>query len=284
MLAHHRRRTRLVLMATLLVIMGSGGIVRAQDDEEPDDNQNAAAAQRLRAAVVQQAQNLEQVDQWVFGRFGGSGGARVKLDSTLALRLEDLGRSCGLTESQKKKLKLAGRGDIKRFFDKVEDLKRKYEALNDPNTNIWQEIQPLQIEINAGLFGDESIYAKTIKSTLEGEQSARYESVQRHKRSVRQRATVEWFVAHVDKGLGLSDDQRKRFVDLLMNETRPPRKFGQADYWYLMLQTTKVPTTKLKAIFDAPQWRLLSRQFVQAKGMEQWLKTNGVLPVDEKSG
>ncbi len=37
-------------------------------------------------------------------------------------------------------------------------------------------------------------------------------------------------------------------------------------------------------IFDAPQWRLLSRQFAQARGMEQWLKTTGVLADDEKDG
>ena len=83
------------------------------------------------------------------------------------------------------------------------------------------------------------------------------------------------------KGLGLTDLQRKQFVELLVNEARPPRKFGPGDYWYLLLQTGRVPEAKLKPIFDAPQWRLLSRQFVQARGMEQWLKTNGVLP-DEK--
>ena len=223
--------------------------------------------------------NFDQMDQWVFGRFGGSGGARNKLDSSLLLRIEDLERACGITEAQKKKLRLAGRGDIKRFFDKVEELKRKFQqGQNDPNANIWQEIQPLQVELNTGLFGDDSIYAKTIRRTLTGDQAARFESLSRERNSFRFRATVEWFVVHLDKGLGLTDDQRQRFVELLVNEARPPRKFGQGDYWYLMLQTARLPEPKLKPIFDAPQWRLLSRQFVQARGMEQWLKTNGVLP------
>ena len=136
------------------------------------------------------------------------------------LRIDDLERTCGITEAQKNKLRLAGRGDIKRFFDKVEALKRKFQqGQNDPNANIWQEIQPLQVELNAGLFGDDSIYAKTIRRTLSPEQAARFESLSRERTTSRFRATVEWFVAHLDKGLGLTDSQRQRFVELLVNET-----------------------------------------------------------------
>jgi hypothetical protein len=82
----------------------------------------------------------------------------------------------------------------------------------------------------------------------------------------------------------LTDDQRRRFVELLVSEARPPRRFGQGDYWYLMLQTAQLPEATIKPIFDAPQWRLLSRQFIQARGMEQWLKLNGILPEVEKEG
>ena len=225
------------------------------------------------------------MDQWVFGRLGGSAGARNKLDSSLLLRIEDLARTCNITEAQKNKLRLAGRGDIKRFYDQVEVIKRKFQQTqNDPNMNIWQEIQPLQIELNTGLFGDDSLYAKTIRRTLSPEQSARFESLSRERMAIRFRATVEWFVTHLDKGLGLTDDDRQRFVELLVNEARPPRKFGQGDYWYLMLQTARLPEAKLKLIFDAPQWRLLSRQFAQARSMAPRLRATGVLVEDDAEG
>jgi hypothetical protein len=273
---------RLLLVGLVLALVGSSDVALAQDDDEPVENENAQQVNRVRMAVVEQAPNLEQMDQWVFGRYGGSGGARNKLDSSLVLRIQDLERACGITEVQKQKIRLAGRGDIKRFFDKVEELKRKFQhGQNNPNANIWQEIQPLQVELNTGLFGDDSLYAKTIRRSLNDEQAARFESLSHERASFRFRATVDWFVVHLDKGLGLTDLQRKQFVELLVNEARPPRKFGPGDYWYLLLQTATLPEAKLKPIFDAPQWRLLSRQFAQARGMEQWLKTNGVLP-DEK--
>ncbi len=223
---------RLMLVVAALAIGGSSRLARAQDDGEPVENENAQKVNDLRMAVIAQAPNLEQMDQWVFGRYGGSGGARNKLDSSLLVRIQDLERACGITEAQKKKLRLAGRGDIKRFFDKVEALKRTFQqGQNDPNTNIWQEIQPLQVELNTGLFGDDSLYAKTIKRTLNHEQTTQFECVSHERTSFRFRATVEWFVVHLDKGLGLTDLQRQRFVELLVDGARPPRMFGPGDYW-----------------------------------------------------
>jgi hypothetical protein len=283
MMFNVRIQVRLLLVGLVLAVVGSNRVARAQiDDDLVEENEQPVNAM---AGLVQPGVNGDQIDQWVFGRFGGSGGARNKLDSSLSLRIDDLERTCGLTEFQKKKLRLAGRGDIKRFFDHVEDLKRKYaQGQNVAGANVWQEVQPLQVEINSGFFGDDSIYAKTIRRTLSGDQAARFESMMRERKLVRHRSTVEWFVVHLDKGLGLTDDQRRRFVDLLVSEARPPRRFGHGDYWYLMLQTAEVPEAKIKPIFDAPQWRLLSRQFIQARGMEQWLKANGILPDDEKDG
>ena len=176
MLPGDRQLGRFFLFTAMLAIACWGPIARAQDDDEPEENQNARAAVKMRGVMVQQMANVEQVDQWIFGRLGGSGGARTKLDSSLKLRIEDLDRKCHISDLQKKKLLLAGRGDIKRFFDKIEDVKRKFQnGQNDPNANIWQDIQPLQIELNTGLFGDDSIYKKTISKTLDGDQISQYE-------------------------------------------------------------------------------------------------------------
>ena len=205
----------------------------------------------------------------------------------LALRIDDIDRACAITELQKKKLKLAGMGDIKRYYDRVEDLKRKYTAgAGSPqvNNNIWQEMQPLQLELNGGLFGDDSIFVKTIKSTLGPDQAKRYDELMHGRADERRRATIEWFVVHIDKALGLSELQRGRLVELLASETPPPERFGQADFWYLMYQMTRLPEAKVKAILDEPQWRLLSRQFIQARGMGPWLRSNGLIAQANDAG
>jgi hypothetical protein len=273
---------KLIFVAALVAVACGQRVARAQDEEGAEDVPNAARAAPAAAFAKMQVANIDQqVDQWVFNRFGGAAPARTKLEAALLLRIDDLDRVCSTSEAQKQKLRLAGQGDIKRFFDRVAELKRKVARVqNDPNQNIWQDVQPLQGELNAGIFGDESFFAKTVKRTLDRDQAARYEGLLAKRKLVRHRATIEWFVVHVDKALGLTETQRQQLIELLVAVVPPPDKFGLGDYWYLMLQSAKVPEEKIKPIFDAPQWRLLSRQFIQAKGMEQWLKQNGIMPAD----
>ena len=71
----------------------------------------------------------------------------------LSLNVEDLERTCGLTPVQKKKLLLAGRGDIKRFFDRVEDIRKKFDKVkNDQNQFglMWQDIQTAPVRLPGG--------------------------------------------------------------------------------------------------------------------------------------
>jgi len=270
----------LILTATLSIAF-TGRSARAQDDVVVEENEEAPVNMVFNMA------GAEQVDQMLYGRFGvgGAGVARNKLDSALALRIDDVDRICGVTEAQKKKLQLAGRGDIKRFFDRVEETKRRFEsAKNNQFNNIWQEIQPLQTELNSGLFGDDSFFAKTVKRTLNEEQAAKFESVLRHRSLVRYQATVAWCVVQLDRSVGLSEEQRRRLVELLVKETRPPKRFGQNDYWFMMLQASKLPESTLKPIFDDVQWRILQRQLQQGRGMEQWLKMSGVIDDDKPAG
>jgi hypothetical protein len=276
------RNTRgLVCLTALLVCACFGPAAFGQDGEEIVDDGPIVPQVVMPVQVARAVQfNPEQVDQWIFSRWGGAAGAKARLEANLALRIDDIERACAVTELQKKKLKLAGMGDIKRYYDRVEDLKRKYAAgAGSPqiNNNIWQEMQPLQLELNGGLLGDASIFVKTIKSTLGPDQAKRYDELMRGRTDERRRATIEWFVVHIDKALGLSDLQRGRLVELLASETPPPERFGQADFWYLMYQMTRLPEAKVKDILDEPQWRLLSRQFIQARGMGPWLRSNGLI-------
>jgi hypothetical protein len=278
----------LVCATTLLFCAWTGPAAFGQDGDDIVDDGPIVPQAVMPVQVARTVQlSPEQVDQWIFNRWGGAAGAKIRLEANLALRIDDIERACAVTEQQKKKLKLAGMGDIKRFYDRVEDLKRKYTAgpaSPQINNNIWQEMQPLQLELNGGLLGDASIFVKTIKSTLGPDQAKRYDDLMHGRTDERRRATIEWFVVHIDKALGLSDLQRRRLAELLSNETPPPERYGQADFWYLMYQMTRLPQAKVKEILDEPQWRLLSRQFIQAQSMGPWLRSNGLIAQGNDAG
>ncbi|HEY2159445.1 MAG TPA: hypothetical protein VGH33_27715, partial [Isosphaeraceae bacterium] len=179
-----------------------------------------------------------------------------------------------------------GRGDLKRILDAYDDKKKKFRATGgDQNriNEIFQDIQPLQQAIAAGPFGEGSIFAKSISRTLDPAQSERFEKVAKEKRTYRYRARVELAVNLLDGYVGMTADQRRRLVKVIVDETRSPRKFGRQDYQVVMLLASKIPEDRIRPIFDDAQWRKVRRQMDQVKGLEMYLKTNGFLPDDNEA-
>ena len=222
----------------------------------------------------------ENFDMWVFGGGRNAQSARSRLDDQLTLQIDRLDRNCGISPEQRTKLMLAGHGDIKKFFDKVAEKKRKFDELkHDQNRigEIFQEIQPLQLTFNQGIFNDNSIYQKTVKNTLNDEQRDKFRRMNDDLMLFRYRSRVALAVSMLDNSIGFSADQRRKFEKLLVDETKPPKKFSQYDTQVVFLQASHIPEAKVKAIFDDDQFRVLSRQFQQARNMEPFLRSNGFI-------
>jgi hypothetical protein len=85
-------------------------------------------------------------------------------------------------------------------------------------------------------------------------------------------------VAQLDQTVGFRDEQRRKLVELIVNETQPPTRFGQYDYYLVMYQAGQIAEAKLKPLFEDRQWALLNRQLNQNRGMDQFLRNQGLLP------
>jgi len=208
---------------------------------------------------------------------------RQRLDSILRSRVEVLAKSYRLSEPQKKKLLVAGQGDIKRYFDSVEETWVKLDlAANDPikTRETLTEIERLGRVYNSGMFKSGSIFAKTLSKTLSDEQTAKYKKEIQERHQHRFRATLSWVAGTLEQTMKLTANQRRRLEKLLIEETRAPEAFGSYDYYGLIFQAAKIPEAKLKPIFDDDQWQALTRQFQEVRGMENLLKIGGFLPVD----
>jgi hypothetical protein len=81
--------------------------------------------------------------------------------------------------------------------------------------------------------------------------------------------------------VGFTDDQRRQLVKLLHEETRPPRRLGEQDYYVVLYQLSRIPESKIKPVFEDFQWRTLKQQLDQGRGMEFFLKQNGFVAGDE---
>jgi hypothetical protein len=109
----------------------------------------------------------ENFDRWLFDDDTGDEVSRGRhLERLLQTRVDAATREHKLTPAQRAKLHLAGRGDIKRFFDQVEDRRREFETERRVYRNglaALRRLEPLGQVFRDGPFGDSSLFAKTLQ-------------------------------------------------------------------------------------------------------------------------
>jgi hypothetical protein len=153
-------------------IVAGGVVVRLvrdepEDGEEPDEN-----APKAPRAVVSE----DSFDRVLFGSTGDAESGRAYMESILKQKIEELGQVRRLTTAQWKRLLMAGRGDIKRLFDRIEEERKEFTLLRtdaDRCVDFLRELQPLRLAIRQGPFELGSIYAKTLRKMLDEGELAR---------------------------------------------------------------------------------------------------------------
>ncbi len=230
---------------------------------------------------------MDYVDSCIFQQDRAAGSARQRLDSHLTIYLDELDRACKLTDAQKKKLQLAGRGDIKHFFDRYETVKRNFKPFNqnqpdfqDVWQKLWQEVSPLQQSLQNGLFEEESLFLKSIANTLTAPQRKGYDAMENERRQFNWRITISQAIETLDRTMRLTQAQRRLLTELMTKETKPPKRKTMSYYeqYYLFAQLDKVPHERFRPKFDAIQLKVLDSQLQQARNMARSMQRNKQWP------
>lgn len=121
-------------------------------------------------------------DRSTFGKGWSVVWARRKLQADLQDTITGLAHVGKLTDAQKQKLQLAGRGDIERCLERIESLRQRIASPADEKDGdgsrrreLEREIESLRILFDSP-FSDESLFRKLLSTTLSAEQFARYEA------------------------------------------------------------------------------------------------------------
>jgi hypothetical protein len=133
---------------------------QAGDDDDPPPAQVVMPI-RPRMMVL----DRDNFDRWLFAQEQSEPARQEHLNDALDARINLAVREHTLTPSQRAKLRLAGRGDIKRFFDHVQQRRDEFEiARKDFNIGLaalrrLDELSPIYRD---GPFGAGSLFAKTL--------------------------------------------------------------------------------------------------------------------------
>ena len=139
-----RQAVRLFVWAVVALVC-AGAVARAQDDGEPVE-QVEAIPQASRARAERARQLIRMNNKVIERRLVRTGiGSAEALEKRLETRIRELNDLCRLTEPQVKKLHLAGRGDIKRYTDRLDSLvKRTTENDSGADSKLGLEMHDLE--------------------------------------------------------------------------------------------------------------------------------------------
>jgi hypothetical protein len=156
-----------------------GAVNEDADDDEPDEGRP-----RIRIAESRPL-GVDDFDGRVFGNGESDGAERSRklFEIVLELKISTYDWACRLTAAQRRKLVLAGHGDIQRMFQTIDEHRRKFASLaeSEPPEELhgrqWKEASSAQALLESDPFGEGSLIFKTLKNTLTAEQTPQYEAV-----------------------------------------------------------------------------------------------------------
>jgi hypothetical protein len=248
----------------------------AQDD---DDLSDASPTRKVSPRIEQLLQALDgkELEDHIFGKeLNAPNGERRSLDETLMTKVDEMSRAAGLSETQTRKLLLAGRGDIRRFRDRVDEVIARCRATSNA-TDILQEVQRLRSAYRGGLFAYDSLFAKTSIAILTPEQTARVREIP----VIRFRNGMAAGVGMWSIFLELRDEQRVQLVELVLKNARPPRVFAVQTKWafhnLVLVQLSRIPAKQLQPLFNRDQWDTLQNCIRLAPGALENLQQQGTV-------
>jgi hypothetical protein len=179
MITDSARFLRVPLMVASAMALAAPYFAQAEPVDRPAAvlDENTARSAALRQSFS------DEFDQLALGAKGleARAAARRRLDGLLAARIGAMDNVCGLSPAQRQKIELAGRGDLKQLFDRLESVRKEYQVAREDGTfdavrNLLDaDIAALRTALRSGPFDDDSLFARVSRKTLSAEQAEKYE-------------------------------------------------------------------------------------------------------------
>lgn len=219
------------------------------------------------------------LESWIFQQAGDAGSGKRAMEAEINLRINRIEQYAELSDTQRRQLRLAAQGDVKRFYDQVEEVICKVEKmkLNQGNFNeAYQLTIPLQSTLRNGIFGPSSLFTKVSRSVISGEQRDRYEAAERNRLRLRGDAFLRAMIRKFGQEIPLTAKQHQQLFELASPGFAEPI----VDYHYKELYTSiyvvNLPEDSLAMILDAEQLQELRKRREQMEPMRRFLKEQGL--------
>jgi hypothetical protein len=257
-----QQQPRLAAQARAVRQAAAREILEEHADDEPDDERHEQLAKARRDADRKlKVQRLH--DQLR----GGSCVGTARPAMLLALRLDDIHAAASLSDTQRRKLELAGMVDIERYETRVaETLMKQVEVQIDQGGRM--RLAPDEMLLlrtpSAAITDEQSAFRKLLAKTLSPDQVRKVAEVERARQAFADEAACECVVALVAERLPLTQAEWDHFSERLM-EHREALGDISIDAHDI---AAKLPFELVRPLFDDDQWELVAPLFGPASADE----------------
>ncbi len=227
--------------------------------------------------------DTEQFDRRVFGVINSPENPFAALEAQVDLELARIAQSINLSNDQIERLRLAGRGDIQRFYVRVEHARRQLLAMNNSqkgnnnNNNINRLAMPLKIELKKGLFGTGSLFQKVVANSLDDRQSAALQQHLSRVNKLQTESAVRMFVSKIGLHLPLTSGQRTKLTDVLLENVKSVGNNSTYRFHVVLYRFGKVPREEYETFFDKDQMQMIANLTRAGQEIGEYLKEEGVI-------
>ncbi|MEM7011006.1 MAG: hypothetical protein AAF585_05930, partial [Verrucomicrobiota bacterium] len=163
---------------------------------------------------------------------------REELKHFMMLQIDDLNRTCDLSEAQIARLQVASKGAIERSLEKwVQEIEDNgwLDMVGQMDPDVADQwLANVGENLSHKSAARHELWLKTIESVLTNEQKDKRKGVTRRRQAYQRRATVDQAIAILDLEMMFSEDQRNEFRNLvdekmgakLGKRGRAPRQAG----------------------------------------------------------
>lgn len=228
--------------------------------------------------------DIAQFDSWIFSGVGNANTAPQILDGRVQMEIDRIGFSTPLREPQIAKLRFAAKGDIKRFYDDVDEARREFHAFQErgdvgqENVNeLYQLASPLAQRLNQGLFGKDSLFQKVARNSVDQNQAEQLRAREERQHKLKCDVAIHAFIATLGWRVPMMHSQREALTDLMKANVTLSDPGNPSVHYLLLYEISELPQAELKAIFDEAQYKALEKNFAQGIMMKPNLKQMGLL-------
>jgi hypothetical protein len=219
------------------------------------------------------------------------------LRSLGASRVASIDVVCGLSPTQRKRLRFAVDSELGNVIEELESAHAKYvgavveidrhnPASQGPMREFQRDTQRL-LQRRRSLLGGDSTLAKSLPTTLDDDQLARLTAETEARRDLRWRAIVALLLEDIDTCLGL-DQRQYDAVERMLLEERPLLRVDvavapnaghnqQTEQMLALLVLSEIDGRRLQATIGERQWKVLSQWREQGARVRSHVASMGIL-------